>query len=50
MSEVLACAEEMWEFVVECKKRPPQSRSPAIAALAEVSREEWDDCVARYTM
>jgi len=52
VTEVLACAEEMWEFIVECRRNRKSAgrRSPAVAALADVSREEWQDCLARYRM
>lgn len=50
VAEVLACAEEMWEFIMECKESPARWRHKAIEKLAEVSREEWEDCLARYTM
>ena len=52
VAEVLACAEEMWEFIVECRQRRKSAgrQSPAIAALANVNREEWEDCLARYRM
>lgn len=50
VAEVLACAEEMWEFIIECKGSPTRWQSPAIGRLAQVSREDWEDCLARYTM
>jgi hypothetical protein len=50
VTEVLACAEEMWEFIEECRASPARWRNPAIAALADVTREEWEECLSRYTM
>ncbi|KAF8531463.1 hypothetical protein JB92DRAFT_18427 [Gautieria morchelliformis] len=50
VAEVLACAEEMWEFILECKETPARERTAAIATLAAVSREEWEDCLTRYAL
>jgi hypothetical protein len=50
VAEVLACAEEMWEFILECKETPARERTAAIATLAEVSKEDWEDCLTRYAL
>jgi len=50
VAEVLACAEDMWEFIEECKTSPLRWKNPDLEKLAEVSREEWEDCLSRFSM
>lgn len=50
VAEVLACAEEMWAFIEETKTTPARWKTPLHSALAEVTREEWEDCLVRYAL
>ncbi|KAF8527597.1 hypothetical protein BU17DRAFT_81827 [Hysterangium stoloniferum] len=50
VSEVLSCSEEMWELIQDAGTSPERWRNSALAALADVTREQWEDCLARYQM
>lgn len=50
VNEVLACAEEMWEFIQTCQKNPRRWKNTPMAGLSELVREEWDDCLVRFQL
>lgn len=50
VNEIMACAEEMWEFIQDCQSDPLRWRNTPMAGLSELVREEWDDCLIRFQL
>ncbi|GJJ13405.1 hypothetical protein Clacol_007659 [Clathrus columnatus] len=48
--DVLATAEEMWEFIQDCQAHPQRWKNTPMAALSELTKEEWDDCLIRFRL
>ncbi|KIJ54225.1 hypothetical protein M422DRAFT_64329 [Sphaerobolus stellatus SS14] len=50
VNEVLACAEEMWEFIEEARTSTLRWTHPDLEALVDIKREEWEECLTRFAM
>lgn len=50
VNDILACGEEMWEFIQDCQNDPRQWKNTPMAALSGLLREEWDDCLIRFKL